>query len=182
MHYQVVARSCVSSGTWSYYPCWAPGRDESTAERLALHASQHGYEAAIIHSVTLEMLEAIASRVVERQDTQLLPATRFLPRPDGSGTSELHVSGMEATLLTFGVTDAQTGEHARSALDKRRLELELGSGGDVTKAGSWRPGRPMLPHRMDVISAWLGMRARMLQGRVGGPADGLAASTAGDGH
>ena len=63
-------------------------------------------------------------------------------------------------------------------MDKRRLELELGAGGDVT-AGSQRYRYLLaLPRRMDVLGAWLRLHRRMVLRQVGGATDGAQASTA----
>ena len=79
MHYQVVARPHEQDEAWDYYPYWAPVRDREAAIRLANYAAQDGYEAAILQSVTIEMLRKISHGVVDRQDHELLPALRFLP-------------------------------------------------------------------------------------------------------
>ncbi len=175
MHYQVLARPYTPDGIWAYYPYWAPGRDANAAERLAQYAAQNGYEAAVVHSVTQEMLEAITRRVVERQDEQMLPNMRYLPTDDTRAVVAQRRLDQVTALLTISTPlHSDRGTYCASELDRRRLELELGAGGDVTKTSSWRPHRTALPRRMDVLARWLSMRARLEKGLVGGPADGTA--------
>lgn len=170
MQYQVVARSGVpTEGNWEYYPYLAPSRDKAAAERLARHAAQQGYEAAILQSVTLEMLMHIARAVVERQDEQFVPMLRY--------TSDALTERMGAR----GSHRAETGTHAQSpsnpyiegpdkaALDARRLLIESGAGGDVAASGTWLLS---LPSRMDVVQRWLRLRERVVRGQIGGDMDG----------
>ncbi|MGZ3677660.1 MAG: hypothetical protein ACXWQR_03720 [Ktedonobacterales bacterium] len=69
----------MPAGAWDYYPYWSPVRDKHAATRLATYAAQSGYEAAILQSVSAEMLQNIARNVVEQQDTRHLPQSRYLP-------------------------------------------------------------------------------------------------------
>jgi hypothetical protein len=175
MHYQVVTRSAEPSGGWGYYPYWAPVREKAAAERLAGYAAQSGYEAAILQSVTPELLEDLARRVVERQETELLPSLRYLPASRASGRLQRTV---EMTFRPSPALDPYVEGTDKAALDARRLSVELGAGGDILAHGPAQPD-PFLPLRMDVISTWLRLRERVISGEVGGLGDGNG--TDGDG-
>lgn len=181
MHYQVVARSVASSGNWEYYPYWAPVREKGAAERLAGYAAQSGYEAAILQSVRLEMLENLASRVVERQETELLPSLRYLPGGSPAGrASGKRKRAVEMTFRPSPALDPYVEGTDKAELDVRRLNAELGAGGDILAQGSVRPYLS-LPLRMDIISAWLHLRERVMSGTVGGASDGAAEDEADSG-
>lgn len=175
MHYQVVARSSIASiasEKWEYYPYWSPVREKSAAERLASYAAQSGYEAAILHSVTAEMLMNIARAVVERQDVRLLPSLRYLPgarMATATGRSEY---GVETEFSLSDGLDPYLEGPDKSELDSRRLSLELGQGGDVIADSGWRSQGITLPCRMDLLRSWLSLRRRLMQGEIGGPTDG----------
>jgi hypothetical protein len=174
MHYQVVAKSDETSGAWDYYPYWAPVREKSAAERLASYAAQSGYEAAILQSVTPQMLEYVAIRVVERQDTGLLPSLRYLPgapaaRANGSGRQKRAV---ETSFRPSPVLDPYAEGADKAELDARRLDAELGPGGDILQQRATARRHPTLPLRMDIISAWLRLREKVIIGTVGGESDG----------
>lgn len=172
MHYQVVARSCVPAGAWDYYPYWAPVRDKGAATRLATYAAQSGYEAAILQSVTVDMLQNIARSVVEQQDTRLLPSARYLPGtrvPTASGWREQNLSA-EVQPLEGGHPHLE--QPNKTVLDARRLNLEHGPGGDVTLRSGWQHQQIAFPRRMDVLRAWMQLRERLLQGQVGNALDG----------
>ena len=176
MHYQVVAKSGETSGAWDYYPYWAPVREKSAAERLASYAAQSGYEAAILQSVTPQMLEYVAIRVVERQDIDLLPSLRYLPgapaaRANGSGRPQRAV---ETAFQPSPVLDPYAEGTDKTELDARRLEAELGPGGDILQQKVIILRHPTLPLRMDIISAWLRLREKVIAGAIGGDSDGQA--------
>jgi hypothetical protein len=173
MHYQVVARSVESSGNWEYYPYWAPVREKGAAERLAGYAAQSGYEAAILQSVALGMLEDLASRIVERQETELLPSLRYLPGSPAGRASGRQKRPIEMTFSPPPVLDPYVEGTDKAELDVRRLNVELGAGGDVLAYGNVQPYLS-LPLRMDIISAWLHLRERVMSGGVGGVGDGAA--------
>lgn len=172
MHYQVVARPSTPAGRWDYYPYWAPVRDKYAATRLASYAAQTGHEAAILQSVTAEMLQTIAHAMVDRQDTNLLPALRYLPGARVATASGRREHGVEMQLqLTEGLDPYVEGPD-KAELDRRRLTLEMGSGGDVLQGSGWQPGHIALPRRMDVLRSWIGLRRRLLQGQIGNAMDG----------
>lgn len=174
MRYQVVAKPCVPSARWEYYPYWAPVRDKAAAERLASYAAQSGYEAAILHSVTAEMLEQIARRVVERQDTHLLPALRYMPGTRVAATTGRQEHAVETALHLTETLDPYAEGPDKAALDSRRLTLEMGPGGDVITTGTGLSRRLSFPQRMDIISSWLDLRKRAVAGEIGGAMDGTA--------
>ena len=174
MHYQVVAKSGESSGTWDYYPYWAPVREKSAAERLASYAAQSGYEAAILQSVTPQMLEYVAVRVVERQDTDLLPALRYLPGATAARMSGRQQRAVETAFRPSPVLDPYTEGADKAELDARRLNAELGPGGDILRQRTTLRRYLSLPLRMDIISAWLRLREQVIIGAVGGDNDGVA--------
>jgi hypothetical protein len=173
MHYQVVAKALGPEEPWDYYPHWAPLSDKPAAERLANYAAQSGWEAAILAYDTAELLEMMARRVVEGQDTQLLPALRYLPVAQASpveGGREKH--DVEIAFSPSESASPYDEGPDKSELDRRRLELELGPGGDVTAGAEARFGRLSLPLKMDVIRLWLRLHQRVTHGQVGGPTDG----------
>ncbi|HKT38188.1 MAG TPA: hypothetical protein VJR48_07430 [Ktedonobacterales bacterium] len=175
MHYQVVAKSDETAGAWDYYPYWAPVREKSAAERLASYAAQSGYEAAILQSVTPQMLEYVAIRVVERQDIDLLPSLRYLPgapaaRANGNGRQQRAV---ETAFRPSPVLDPYAESADKTELDARRLDAELGPGGDILQQRATTRRHPTLPLRMDIISAWLRLREKVTTGALGGAYDGL---------
>ncbi len=173
MYYQVVARSSDPSGNWEYYPYWAPVREKAAAERLAGYAAQSGCEAAILQSVTSEMLEKIGCRVVKRQETDLLPALRYLPGlPTGQARGRQQ-RGVEMAFQPTHALDPYTEGVDKAELDARRLNAELGAGGDILAQGSARRA-PSLPLRMDILSAWLRLREKVTSGAAGGDSDGAA--------
>ena len=172
MHYQVVAKSGELSGAWDYYPYWAPVREKSAAERLASYAAQSGYEAAILQSVTPQMLEYVAVRVVERQDTDLLPSLRYLPGTPVARANGRQQRAVETTFRPSPVLDPYTEGADKAELDARRLDAELGSGGDILQQRATTRRFPSLPLRMDIISAWLRLREKVIIGAVGGESDG----------
>lgn len=175
MHYQVVAKSGEPSSSWDYYPYWAPVREKSAAERLASYAAQSGYEAAILQSVTPQMLEYVAVRVVERQDTDLLPSLRYLPGAPAARMSGRQQRAVETAFRPSPVLDPYTEGADKVELDARRLDAELGPGGDILRQRTTRRRYPSLPLRMDIISAWLRLREKVIIGAVGGDNDGGAA-------
>ncbi len=175
MHYQVVARTCTPSGEWDYYPYWAPVREKDAARRLASHAAQTGHEAAILHSVTAEMLWQIARGVVDRQDTHLLPALRFLPDQPVTAAPGRPEHGVRLEFYQSAALDAYRNDPDSAGLDGCRLRIELGPGGDVIQRPEWRPQHISLPRRMDVLRYWLDLRQRLLHGQIGGPTDGASA-------
>lgn len=174
MHYQVVAKSGEPSSSWDYYPYWAPVREKSAAERLASYAAQSGYEAAILQSVTPQMLEYVAVRVVERQDTALLPSLRYLPGAPAARMSGRQQRAVETAFRPSPVLDPYTEGVDKVELDARRLDAELGPGGDILRQRTTIRRYPSLPLRMDIISAWLRLREKVLIGVIGGDSDGLA--------
>jgi len=160
-------------GEWEYYPYWAPVRDKAAATRLASYAAQSGYEAAILQSVTAEMLQHIARGVVDRQDLQLLPALRYLP---GAAVTTALRQGKHSVEIGFEAPeglglDPYTDGPDKLEWDGRRLNIEMGSGGDVTQQPGWRQ-HISIPCRMDLLRSWIGLRRRLLQGQLGGPQDG----------
>lgn len=174
MYYQVVAISSTSSTEWEYYPYWAPLREKSAAQRLASYAAQSGYEAAILQSVTPEMLMTLARGVVERQDTRLLPSLRYVAGSLMATTGNRREYSVETAFYHTEELDPYIEGSDKSALDARRLSLELGQGGDVVASDEWRPQRISFPLRMDVLRSWLSLRQRLLDGQVGGLLDGAA--------
>lgn len=175
MHYQVVARPYEQDQDWDYYPYWAPVRDREAAIRLANYAAQDGYEAAILQSVTVEMLRTISLGVIDRQDTELLPALRFLPGAAIATAFGHRAHGVHAEFQVPEGFDPYADGAIKAELDERRLTIEMGLGGDVTLQAEWRQGIT-LPYRMDLLRNWLGLRQRLLQGQLGGPLDGASAS------
>lgn len=179
MHYQVVAKPCVPSARWEYYPYWAPVRDKAAAERLATYAAQSGYEAAILQSVTAEMLEQIALRIVERQDTDLLPALRYMPSTRVAATAGRQEHTVETALHPADTLDPYAEGPDKGQLDARRLAIEMGPGGDVTAGDVGLVRRLSFPQRMDVLSSWLDLRKRAVAGEMGGAMDGTPDDEAG---
>jgi len=173
MHYQVVARSSTPLGAWEYYPYWAPVRDKDAATRLATYAAQTGYEAAILQSVTAEMLQHIARGVVDRQDTHLLPALRYLPGARVATASGHREHGVETEYRSYEGLDPYLEGPDKAELDGRRLNIEMGPGGDVIHRAGGQRQHISLPRRMDVLRTWLSLRRRLLGGRIGGPTDGI---------
>lgn len=171
MYYQVVVRQ--PAGTWDYYPYWAPERDRHAATRLAAYAAQTGCEAAILQSVTAEMLQLIGRGVVNRQDSQLLPTHRFLPTARMAAPGhQWHGATMEFQAeLQEATWEPGSGAANTIELDGRRLNIERGPGGDVTKLPSWQP-LVSIPCRLDLLRSWMDMRRRLLRGLLGGPQDG----------
>ena len=174
MHYQVVARTCIPSGEWDYYPYWAPVRDKDAAMRLASYAAQTGHEAAILQSVTAEMLQHIARGVVERQDSHMLPALRYLPGARVATAFGHREHGVETELHVSDWIDPYVEGPDKAELDGRRLNLEMGPGGDAVSCAGWQQQSISLPRRMDVLRTWMGLRRRLLQGQLGGPMDGAS--------
>lgn len=174
MHYQVVAKSGEPSGAWDYYPYWAPIREKDAAERLASYAAQSGYEAAILQSVTPQMLEYVALRVVERQDTDLLPSLRYLPGAPAARVSGRQQHAVETAFLPSPVLDPYKEGADKTELDARRLHAELGPGGDILQQRTTIRRYLSLPLRMDIISAWLRLREKVIVGAIGGDRDGVA--------
>ncbi len=172
MHYQVVARSCVPTGAWDYYPYWAPVRDRNAATRLATYAAQSGYEAAILQSVTSDMLQDIASSVVDRQDARLLPQLRYLPGTRVAAASGWREQSLGAEIQRLDAGNLYLDEPNKAVLDARRLNFEQGPGGDVTLRPEWQPQQISFPLRMDVLRTWMHLRQRLLQGQVGTALDG----------
>ncbi|MGH2515826.1 MAG: hypothetical protein ACRDHP_09235 [Ktedonobacterales bacterium] len=172
MYYQVVARSCIPSGAWEYYPYWAPVRDKDAATRLASYAAQTGYEAAILQSVTAEMLQNIARGVVDRQDMHLLPALRYLPGARVATASGHREHGVETEFHLSETLDPYLDGPDKVELDGRRLTLEMGSVGDVMNRAGWQPQHISLPRRMDVLQIWMSLHRRLLRGEIGGLMDG----------
>lgn len=177
MHYQVIARSCVPSGTWDYYPYWAPGRDKEAATRLANYAAQTGYEATILQSITVEMLQHIARNIVEHQDTSLLPSVRYLPGAGVATASAWRRQNVDTEVQPLEEDSRRVAEPNfagpnKVVLDARRLSLEQGPGGDVTLRAGWQPQQVSFPRQMDVLRAWMHLRRRLLQGQVGNALDG----------
>lgn len=171
MHYQVVARPRAPEGAWEYYPYWAPVRDRNAATRLANYAAQAGYEAAILQSVTAEMLWRIAHGVVGQQDARLLPALRYLPGEVVATASRYQVRSVETGFQIFEGLDPYVDSPDKADLDRRRLAIELGTGGDVTQQAGWKP-YISIPCRMDLLRSWMGLRRRLLRGLLGGSLDG----------
>lgn len=173
MHYQVVARPHEQGEAWDYYPYWAPVRDREAAIRLANYAAQDGYEAAILQSVTIEMLRKISHGVVDRQDHELLPALRFLPGAAIATAFGHRTHSVHAEFQFSEGFDPYVDDSVKAELDERRLTMEMGLGGDVTLQAEWRQ-RMTLPFRMDLLRSWLSLRQRLLQGQVGGALDGAS--------
>lgn len=171
MRYQVVARSRLpAAGDWEYFPYLAPCRDKATAERLARYAAHNGYEAAILQSVTMEMLAHIARAVVEQQDEFLLPKLRYMP---GATEEKMVAHGLykgESGPRLLSSLDPYAEGPDKAVLDARRSAIEQGPGGDVLGA---QPDSLSFPLRMDVLGAWLRLRERVVMGQIGGGADGL---------
>src|SRR5260221_8294353 len=176
VHYQVVARPDTADACWDYYPYWAPTRDREDAERLAYFAAQTGHEAVILECVTVERLEAAARAVVERQDTSFLPALRYLPAAERWLASERPQREVTAPGRPEPTMEHYADGVCEAEADERRLTLERGPGGDVTRETPARGQRLSFPQRMDVVSAWLRLRARALRGEVGGAGDGTTGS------
>jgi hypothetical protein len=185
VHYQVVAkrfrfRDGSTATGWEYYPYWAPGRDRKAAERLAGYAAQCGHEAAILENHTVESLELLARKIVDLHDDQLVPALRYVP---GTRVALAGGRGEHSVDVRFAVSpalDPYAEGPNKSELDRRRLELELGPGGDVL-AGSHGRHRPLaLPRRMDELSAWVRLYQRAVLRQVGGSTDGAPAGSASD--
>ena len=172
MHYQVVARPSVSVGVWDYYPYWAPVRDKSAAIRLASYAAQCGYEAAILQSVTTDMLRNIAHAVVDQQDPHVLPSLRYVPGDRVALASGRHENRVEVECQLLEALDPYAEGPDKAALDEQRLNLETGPGGDVTQRAVWQSQHITLPLRMDVLRSWMNLRRRLLRGQTGGATDG----------
>lgn len=173
MQYQVVARRCLpTAGRWDYYPYLAPGRDKAAAERLARYAAQNGYEAAVLQSVTMEMVVNMARAAVERQDEHVLPALRYKPGTKVGTAGQRSQHEVELRLSAPVALDLDGGELDTVELDARRSVIELGPGGDVEMGGRRRGQALSFPLRMDVVRAWLRIRERVVVGQVGGPTDG----------
>lgn len=177
MHYQVVAKSAPAGAdhalaTWEYYPYWAPGRDRGAAERLAVYAAQNGREAAILQGASTEVLEAIARPIVENQAVHLLPAVRYVPGARVARHDGWSEHTVETSVCPLPNIDPDEEGPIRFELDKRRLELELGHGGDITRGGDQRFDRVQHPQRMEVLSVWVRLRERVERGQLGGRADG----------
>ncbi|HEY7832105.1 MAG TPA: hypothetical protein VIG30_00955 [Ktedonobacterales bacterium] len=180
MHYQVVARSAAAdvdgiSTNWEYYPYWAPGRDRAAAERLAVYAAQNGREAAILQGRSVELLETIARQIVERQEVQRMPALRYLPGAAVARTDGWIEHEVETILSLSPDLDLYDEGPVKCELDQRRLELELGDGGDITRGSGQRFASVHIPQRMDLLSAWLRLRERIENGQLGGSEDGAVA-------
>jgi hypothetical protein len=62
----------------------------------------------------------------------------------------------------------------KAELDARRLDAELGPGGDILRQRATTRRHPSLQLRMDIISAWLRLREKVTAGAIGGDSDGLA--------
>lgn len=179
MHYQVVAKSGETAGRWEYYPYWAPVQEKNAAERLASYAAQSGCEAAILQSVTLQMLAEISCRVVERQETDMLPSLRYSPGTPAGRASGRPGRAVETSFHPSPALDPYAEGVEKAELDARRLDTELGPGGDVLQQRTPSKRNQSLPLRMDIISAWLRLRERLIAGMVGGLSDG-SADVAGD--
>lgn len=179
MHYQVVTRPCTSAGAWDYYPYWSPVRDRDAATRLAAFAAQSGNEAAILQSVTAEMLRQIARGVVDRQDADLLPAIRYLPAAQVAAAWGHQQHGVGTDAQHAWLAPYEAGPN-KIQLDGRRLNIEMGSGGDVTQRPDWR-SHLSIPCRMDLLRSWMSMRRRLLGGLIGGPRDGESRGVEHDG-
>ena len=177
MQYQVVARTIDPPGSWDYYPYWAPTHEKNAAQRLANYAAQTGYEAAILQSVTVEMLYQIARRVVERQDSQLLPSLRYLPGTIVTASGGRPEHAVETAFSAPHMLDPYIEGPDKTELDQRRLALERGPGGDAMSDGRWRHERLTFPARMDVLSAWLRLRERVDHKQLGGSMDGASDDT-----
>lgn len=167
-------------GAWEYYPYWAPVRDKDAATRLATYAAQTGYEAAILQSVTAEMLQIIARGVVERQDAHLLPALRYLPGARVATASGHREHGVETGFHVNEGLDPYLEGPDKAEFDSRRLNIEMGPGGDVIHRAGGRHQHISLPRRMDVLQTWLSLRRRLLSGQAGGPKDGAEDDTPAD--
>jgi hypothetical protein len=176
MYYQVVARSGERSVRWEYYPYWAPVRERDAAERLAGYAAQSGYEAAILQGMTLKVLKDLAYRVVEQQETEHLPSLRYLPGSRVEQANGRKKRAVETLFRSSSKPDLYAEDNGKAELDERRLKAELGPGGDILARGTIQPHAP-LPLRMDVVSAWLRLRERVVCGKVGGIYDGVTANT-----
>jgi hypothetical protein len=124
------------------------------------------------------MLETIARQVVERQHDELIPALRYLPGAKAAIAGGRAEHNVEVVLCAPLTLDPYVEGPDKSAMDKRRLELELGAGGDVTAGSQGYHYSAALPRRMDVLSAWLRLHRRMVLRQVGGATDGARASTA----
>lgn len=177
MYYQVVARSVSGDAEqaptyWEYYPYWAPGLERAAAERLAVYAAQNGREAAILQGSTVELLELIARPIVERQDAQLIPALRYVPGARIARTDGWAEHQVETVLHLSPELDPYDEGPSRFELDRCRLEVELGPGGDITRDAGRRFDSVELPRRMDVLSAWLRLHECVECGLLGGPDDG----------
>jgi hypothetical protein len=175
MHYQVVARRRTAGAGWEYYPYWSPVHDGEAAERLAHYAVRGGYEAAIVQGATIELLEQLARRVVECQDSQALPALRYLP-----GARTAYASGRQEYLVETALTPSlalnpYTGGPERAELDRRRLSLEMGPGGDITRAAEWRPQPVSLSVPIGVLRVWIRLHNTVQGGEIGGAHDGHGA-------
>lgn len=176
MHYQVVAKPLTPEGAWEYYPYWAPVRDKDAARRLASYAAQSGCEAAVLQSVTAEMLQHIARGVVDRQDAQLLPALRYRPGARVATASSHRTHSVEAGFQISEELDPYVDSPDKAELDRQRLDIEMGRGGDATQQPGWR-SYISIPCRMDLLRSWMGLRRRLLQGQVGGSLDGAPNGT-----
>ncbi len=172
MHYQVVARSCAPTGAWDYYPYWAPVRDKDAATRLATYAAQSGYEAAILQSVTADMLQDIGRSVVDRQDARLLPQLRYLPGTRVAAASGWREQSVDTEVHRLEAGNLHIDGPNKAVLDARRLHVEQGPGGDVTLRPGWQQQQISFPLRMDVLRTWMHLRQRLLQGQVGTVLDG----------
>lgn len=178
MQYQVVARSGpTSAGNWDYFPYLAPCRDKATAERLARYAAHSGYEAAILQSVTIEMLMHIARAVVEQQDELMLPKLRYMPGAAVGWAVAQRERKVESGFHVQSTSNPPVEGSDKAVLDARRSSIENGPGGDVADA---QPDLLSFPLRMDVLRAWLRLRERMIAGQIGGDADGKDNADIGD--
>lgn len=185
MYYQVVARALAQNDEpaperWEYYPVWEPIGSKLAAMEEAEFAASTGRETAILQANTVDSLKALARHVVEQQQSQLVPALRYVPGASVVGSDGRTEHVVEVRLCAASVRDLYGEGPDKFELDQRRLHRELGAGGDVLRANSTRVARVSLPQRMDVLSAWLRVRERVQSGQLGGTTDGEPHQQAGE--
>jgi hypothetical protein len=103
---------------------------------------------------------------------QFLQERRIAPTKVGGQASASGTRAIERTATFATVTELSLAESITSPLDKRREELERGTGGDHNL-----PYRFTLPTSMPQILAWLTLQVRVQQGDLQGEVVPLGSGT-----